>query len=61
MVEYMEIDGIGKVQVDSSPDKIPGKVLVGTKWVKIDKNLYKYLWALTHATEDDRKRLGNLL
>ena len=62
MVEYIEIDGLGRVEVSAKPpDSIPNKVLIGKKWVKIDKNLYKYLWALANATDSGRKQLSAIV
>lgn len=60
-IGYLEISGIGKVEVNSTPESIPSKIQVGDRWVKIDRELYKYLWALSHATSEGRKRLDSLV
>ncbi len=58
---YIEIEGIGRVEVESTPDNIPSRIWVGNCQVKIDKRLYKYLWAWVHATPEGRKKLGSII
>jgi hypothetical protein len=58
---YVEIAGIGKVEVTSIPQSIPSKIIVGNRAVKIDKELYKYLWALTYATGEGQKKLSAII
>lgn len=61
LVGFVEINGIGKVEVSSTPETIPSKIQIGDRWVKVDRELYKYLWALSHATSEGRKRLDSLV
>jgi hypothetical protein len=60
-VGFVEISGVGKVEVSSTPETIPSRIQVGDKWVKVDRELYKYLWALSHATSEGRKKLDSLV
>ena len=60
-VGFVEIRGIGKVEVSSTPETIPSRIKVGDRMVKVDRELYKYLWALSHATSEGRKRLDSLV
>jgi hypothetical protein len=55
---FVEIKGIGKVEVTSMPDHIPSHVLIGNRKVKIDRELYLWLWANTHGTSDGQKKLS---
>ena len=57
----IEIRGIGSVPVETMPDKIPTRMFVGGRWVKVDKEAYKYLWAITHATDEGRKKLESMI
>lgn len=61
MVKYVKIDGIGYVEVEIAPEKIPNHVFIGNKKTKINKNLYLYLWANAHATNDGRKKLDSIV
>lgn len=58
---FIQIDGLGEVEVSSVPENIPSKVQIGNKMVRVDKDLYKYLWALTYATPDGRRKLSNIV
>jgi hypothetical protein len=60
-IGFVEISGIGRIEVSSTPETIPSRIQVGDKWVKVDRELYKYLWALSHATSEGRKRLDSLV
>jgi hypothetical protein len=61
VAEFIEIKGIGQVEVESKPAEIPSKVKIGDKWVKIDRNLYLYLWATTYGTAEGHKKLGSII
>lgn len=61
MMGYVDIRGIGKVEVDSMPTAIPSHVMIGNKRVKINKNLYLWLWANLHGTKEGQKRLSAIL
>lgn len=61
MAEFIEIEGIGQVEVSSKPDNIPSKVQIGNKSVKINKQLYLWLWANAYGTADGQRRLGALV
>jgi len=61
MVDFVDIKGIGKVEVDMKPNEVPSKVKIGDKWVKIDKNLYLYLWATAYGTAEGQKKLGSII
>lgn len=58
---YVEIAGIGKVEVSSVPSQIPSKVMMGNQSIKISRELYKYLWALTYATSEGQKKLSSIV
>ena len=60
-VGFIEISGVGRIEVSSTPENIPSRIMVGDRMVKIDRELYKYLWALSHATSEGRKRLDSLV
>ena len=60
-IGFIEISGVGRVEVSSTPESIPSKIQVGDRWVKVNRELYKYLWALSHATSEGRKRLDSLV
>lgn len=60
-VGYIEIGGVGRIEVSSTPEVIPSRIQVGDRMVKVDRELYKYLWALSHATSEGRKRLDSLV
>jgi hypothetical protein len=49
------------VEVDIAPESIPKHVMIGNKKVKINKNLYMYLWANIHATSDGRKKIDKIV
>jgi len=58
---YVDIAGVGKVEVSSVPNDIPSHVIIGDRRVKINRELYKYMWALTYATSEGRKRLDSII
>lgn len=58
---FVNVKGIGMVEVEELPSEIPKKVNIGGKEVKVDKQLYKYLWANTYATEEGRKKLSTVV
>ncbi len=58
---YVDIRGIGKVEVASMPTAIPSHVMVGNKKVRINRDLYLWLWANLHGTEEGQKRLSAIL
>ena len=58
---FVNIKGIGEVEVEEAPEHIPGKVQIGSKSVKINRELYLWLWANVHATPDGQARLGKLV
>lgn len=58
---YVEIGGIGKVEVSSMPTAIPSHVMIGNKRVKINRELYLWLWANLHGTSEGQKRLSAIL
>lgn len=58
---YVDIKGVGKVEVDSMPTAIPSHVMVGNKKVRINKELYLWLWANVYGTQEGQKRLGAIL
>ena len=58
---YVDIAGVGKVEVSSVPNDIPSHVVIGNRKVKINRELYKYMWALTYATSEGRKRLDSIV
>lgn len=61
MVEFVEIPGIGTVECEAKPENIPNKVRIGDKWVKINKELYLWLWANAYATNEGHRKLGSLV
>ncbi len=61
MVEFIEISGLGKVEVETKPETIPSKVKIGDKWVKINKELYLWLWANAYGTAEGQKKLGAIV
>lgn len=58
---YVDIDGIGKVEVDSLPTTVPSHVMIGKKRVKINRELYLWLWANVHGTYEGQKKLNAIL
>lgn len=58
---YLDIKGIGRVEVDSMPSAIPSHVMLGNKKVRINKDLYLWLWANVHGTSDGVKKLNAIL
>jgi len=58
---YVDIRGIGKVEVTSMPTAIPSHVMVGNKKVRINRDLYLWLWANLHGTSEGQKRLSAIL
>lgn len=58
---YVEIKGIGKVEVSSTPDHVPSHVQIGNKQVKINRDLYLWLWANVHGTPEGQKKLSAIV
>jgi len=52
----MRIKGIGLVAVTRRPKRIPAKIKIGGSWFKVDKEMFKFLWASEHATKASRKK-----
>lgn len=61
MSQYIELPGIGRVEVEQIPENIPSHVVVGDKKVKIKKELYLWLWCNAYATQEGHKRLRALV
>ena len=56
----MDVMDIGKVRVTKVPKKIPDTVSdpsKGKKRIKIDKDLFKFLWAIRHMKSGERVRI----
>ena len=58
---YVDIKGVGKVEVESMPSNVPRYVKIGNKRVKINKELYLWLWANAHGTKEGIKKLRNII
>jgi hypothetical protein len=58
---YVDIRGIGKVEVSSMPTAIPSHVMLGNRRVRIDRELYLWLWANLHGTADGQKKLSAII
>ena len=58
---YVDIAGVGKVEVSSVPNDIPSHVIIGDRKIRINRDLYKYMWALTYATSEGRKRIDSIV
>ena len=54
---YMYIKGVGKVEVDKLPEKIPKTVTIAGKKFPVDEEMYKLVWAVEHATPRERERI----
>lgn len=61
MAKAVYVEGIGNVEVEDAPEKIPSHIFIGNRKTKINKNLYMYLWANAHATNEGRKKLDSIV
>ena len=61
VVGYVEINGVGRVEVNSVPSAVPSHVMIGNKKVKINRDLYLWLWANLHGTEEGQKKLSAIV
>lgn len=57
MMPYMYIKGVGKIEVDKLPEKIPKETQIFGRKYPVDEEMYKMMWVVEHATERAREKL----
>lgn len=58
---YMKVMDLGNVEVRRLPKKIPKTVKLFGKTHRVDKDLYKLIWASKYATARARKKILKVL
>ena len=57
MMPYITIKGIGEVEVDRLPKRIPKKVTIYGREYPVDEEMYMLTWAINHATPEARAKI----